>query len=461
MINQALDTIAAIATPNGHGALGIIRLSGSASFSIFSSVTVDKERFFNASARTIHRYTIHNSIEKCTIESLTAAKFCAPKSFSGEDCVELFCHGGPIVMQQVLALLIKNGARLAEPGEFTRRAYLQGKIELLQAEAIHELIMAKSVAESRAAMSAYSGLQHPMFDHWRTKLTEALALLEAAIEFSETDDLCGSNHKNQSVVLISQIAGQVEQALLNKVALNQRQADAIVVIAGPPNAGKSSIFNALLQADRSIVHNSEGTTRDAVSERFFLDNGECLLIDTAGIRSSDNEIESLGIVKTKEWIKQATMVLWVTAADKEFTAEELECLGSLPDKYHLVVINKTDTCPQVVKTIYCNSNKLEAIAISLVDDRGGASRTIVGKIEEHLAAIKQQNEPINSFICGARQELLCKKLHAVLSETSVLCGEEILAESVRQALAILSEITVQTTDEDVLTVIFSKFCIGK
>jgi tRNA modification GTPase len=346
--------IVALSTSPGRGALAVIRLSGNGAHDIFAGVVAEKGKFRRESARRIGIYTIvddggGNDVSRDTspqiVEEVTAIKYGAPRSFTGEDMVEIFCHGGAVIPQNILDRLFRAGARAAGRGEFSRRAFLNGKMDLLKTESIASLIDCQTEKHLKSAQLAYSGKQFESLERLKRQIVGILSDIESRIEFAEDDDVAeskasASSGNRRELERIIQI---LEDELRCSERIKTLDDGIIIALAGPPNAGKSSLFNEILGYDRSIVHDSPGTTRDAVSEKIVFDGVTVKLFDCAGIRDTDSAIERRGIERTMSAVKDAHVVLWVTSAGERFGDGEREGIVDAGDgKETLVVINKID-----------------------------------------------------------------------------------------------------------------------
>jgi len=335
----ANKTIVAVSTPSGRGALALLRLSGPEAFSITAKCLKEKALFKTAEMRYIGLYTIIDPFHLKTIDQVTIIKYSAPRSYTGENMVEIIGHGGKFIVHELLKALKTAGAKGAEKGEFTRRALVNGKIDLLKAEAIQGIIESESQTGLACARKLYSGESLSAFSRWREELTGLLEGIEAWIEFEEEegakDRAAGKENLDRFIRVLGEDLQRRERIKIIDDGLK-------VVIAGPANAGKSTLFNRLLGFDRTIVHNTPGTTRDMVSEHVMIGDNEVQLIDSAGFREAENEVEKKGIERSREAIRGASIVLWVTAADEKLVQTELEEIEKKRGSPMLCIINKID-----------------------------------------------------------------------------------------------------------------------
>lgn len=444
------DTIAAIATPPGRGGVGIVRVSGANVAAIATQIlpTVPKPR-------AVH-FTDFLAADGEVIDSGLALYFPNPHSFTGEDVLELQGHGGPIVMDLLLQRVLQCGARLARPGEFSERAFLNDKIDLAQAEAIADLIDAASV---QAARSASRSLQGEFSKHIYALVEQLIALrlyVEAAIDFPEEEiDFLSDGKVATDLKNIQEKLNTVLQTATQGTLLKEGMT---VVLAGKPNAGKSSLLNQLSGRDSAIVTDIAGTTRDILREMIQLDGMPLHVIDTAGLRTSDNIIEQEGIRRTWSEVEKADAILFVVDSDYygQPLGEEYQQLQSL-NKPLIVVWNKIDL---LTKTLPLEKNDTVQVAISA---KTGIGIEQLKKQLQTIVGFHDQGE--HSFIARRRHlDALNRATHFLqqaIVQFSQHCAGELLAEDLLQAQKALSEITGEFTSDDLLGRIFSSFCIGK
>ena len=333
-----IDTIAAVSTPPGRGGIGIVRLSGPQAASISAQLVSLRQPLEHARARLADVLDEYESVER--IDEAVVTYFAAPNSYTAEDLVEIAAHGSPVVLDLLLRRALALGARLAEPGEFTQRAFLSGKLDLTQAEAVRDLIEAQTLTQARQAASQMGGALSRRVAPMKHSLLELIALLEAGIDFAEDDvDVAP---KTEIARRIGELAPQLA-ALEATFARGRIVHDGLTMaIVGRPNAGKSSLFNRLVERDRAIVTATPGTTRDLVSERISLDGIPIELVDTAGLREAFEEVEQLGIARSREALADAALVLVVLDATQSLNDEERSLLSAVADRPALIAINKSD-----------------------------------------------------------------------------------------------------------------------
>ena len=331
-MNAPAHTIAALSTPPGRGALAVIRLTGDGSHNVFAGVIAQKEKFGKEPPRRIGIYTVidnavpNSDTAETAVDEVTAIKYNAPGSYTGEDMVEIFCHGGTIIPAMILDRLFRQGAKAAGRGEFSRRALVNGKIGILKVESIRELIDSQTETHLRSARLAYFGKQSESIERLKQEVIAVLSDIESRIEFDEDDDVAESKQRLASAnkEKLAMIVAELEDELRRGDRIKALDEGIIVTIAGPANAGKSSLFNEILGYDRSIVHDRPGTTRDIVSERLSIDGVTVKLFDSAGIRETGDAVERLGIDRTRAAVAEAHVILWVTSAAEAFWDDECD-----------------------------------------------------------------------------------------------------------------------------------------
>jgi tRNA modification GTPase len=446
------DTICALATPAGTGAIGIIRVSGSRAIEIVNTLFKGKD-LAEQPSHTIHFGKIADGGR--IIDEVLASLFVAPKSYTGEHTVELSCHGSHYIQQQILQLLVQHGCRLAKPGEFTLRAFLNKKLDLSQAEAVADLIASDSAESHKMAMQQMRGGFSEQINHMRSQLVNFASLIELELDFSEEDVEFAA--RKELLALVSQIATLIQNLLQSFNYGNAIKNGIPTVIAGKPNAGKSTLLNALINEERAIVSDIAGTTRDTIEEAFVIDGITFRLIDTAGIRQhASDAIEEIGIERAFEKLQKASIIMYVFDATLT-TAEQLTQELNLFSSYPAIVIpvaNKTDVLDD-----YSVFNQ-ETVCISAKNSIG------LELLKQRLVAAVRKDEIKNDIIITNLRHYEALKhaadgLQQVLNGIDMRISGELLALDIRKALFHLAEITGEVTTDDLLANIFSKFCIGK
>lgn len=453
------DTIVALATPNGTGAIGVIRLSGPDALTIANSVFKGKNLTKQAS-HTIHFGTITDS--DLVLDEVLASLFIAPRSYTRENVVEISCHGSNYIIQSIIKLLIRHGARSAKPGEFTLRAFLNGQFDLSQAEAVADLIASDSKASQQVALQQLRGGYSTELQTLREQLVHFASMIELELDFAEEDvEFANRGQLKQLIHDLTRVIGKLIQSFELGNAVKQ---GINTVIAGRPNAGKSTLLNALLNEDRAIVSHIAGTTRDTIEETLNINGINFRLIDTAGIREATDAIEQIGVQKTMEKISQSALLLYVFDAET-ISPEELQ--QDINDLYKpgipaLIVANKIDLSPGYLEkfqphlpegsTLIAISAKeklhidelKQLIYDQTIQGKLNGNETLVTNIR-HLEALQKTEQALIKTLQGID--------HQVTSD--------FLAMDIKQALHYLGEITGAVTTDDLLDNIFSKFCIGK
>jgi len=502
-MNVSAHTIAALSTPPGRGALAVIRLTGDKAQEVFAKIIAETERFEREAPRRIGIYTIIDTVNTGTdhaaIDEVTAVKYDAPQSYTGEDMVEIFCHGGAIIPAKILDGLFHQGAKAAGRGEFSRRALINGKIGILKAESIRELIDSQTETHLRSAQLAYFGKQSESIERLKQEIINALSDIESRIEFDEDDDVAESKRQQISAnkTTLALITERLQDELRRGDRVKALDDGIIVTIAGPANAGKSSLFNEILGYDRSIVHDIPGTTRDIVSERLSIDGVTVKLFDSAGIRETGDAVERLGMDRTRSAVAEAHAVLWVTSAAEAF--EECEEEGILEaariggegndgaqhvdiyDNYGdgrlggqcgrdrlVVIINKIDIdsllSPSVEsylieKKHFCEEHGLKYVETSiarkinreqLFDTISATVKRVIKDVPTPTIIINERHRGIIEAVIGDLRDCLDN-----------FDREEVAAHCLRAALDQLAELSGHIGSDEVLNGIFERFCIGK
>jgi len=449
------ETIVALATPTGIGAIGVIRLSGPDAIAIGNKVFKSKD-LTKQESHTIHFGNIMDG--DMILDEVLVSLFVAPKSYTRENVVEISCHGSAYIIESIIKLLIKNGARSAKPGEFTLRAFLNGQMDLSQAEAVADLIASNSKASQQVALQQLRGGFSNQLQTLRDQLVQFASLIELELDFAEED--VEFANRDQLKKLIHEIT-RVITALIQSFELgNVIKQGVNTVIAGRPNAGKSTLLNALLNEERAIVSHIPGTTRDTIEEVLNIHGVNFRLIDTAGLREATDTIEKIGVERTMEKINQSALLVYVYDAEQITLYELNSDLESLqrPNVTMLVVANKADLLtPEQLSAFPHTQN---AIIISAKE------RKHIDELKAKIyhAAVKNELDGNETLVTNVRHLEALQKTEEALAR--VLSGidtvtSDFLSMDIKQALYYLGEITGAVTTDDLLENIFSKFCIGK
>ncbi len=451
------DTIVAPATAQGVGAIGVIRLSGPEAIAITQRSWRGKDLTLQPSHTIHYGHIIDDDRE---LDEVMVSIFRAPKSFTTEDVVEISCHGSPYIMEQVLRLLIAKGARMADAGEFTLRAFMNGRIDLSQAEAVADLIASDSAAAHELAIKQIRGGFAHQIKELRSQLVNFASLIELELDFSEED--VEFVKRDELVRIIHRI-----QAVLRPLIESFKYGNVIkngvpVAIVGKPNAGKSTLLNALLNEERAIVSHIAGTTRDTIEEVLHIDGIAYRLIDTAGLRQTEDVIEQIGVERSYDKIKTASILLYMTDAslisDLGDLSREINAAASFEVPY-LLIANKSDLCPE---TITGPLSDMEHVVLMSAKTNSG-----IDTLRQKLSAMVQSQRvtPPDMTIANIRHYEALRQaydsLEAVLSGIDAQITTDLVALELKRALEYLGEISGEVTNDEILGNIFSKFCIGK
>jgi len=455
------DTIVALATPPGVGAIGVIRLSGKAAIEIANSVFYGKDLTKQAS-HTIHLGTVRTEKQQI-IDEVLMSLFVAPKSYTKENVVEVSCHGSSYIIQQLIQLFIEKGARMAQPGEFTLRAFLNGQMDLSQAEAVADLIASNSASAHALAMQQMRGGFSDEIQKLRQELLDFASLIELELDFSEEDVEFADRKELKALVVKIQ---SLIKSLIDSFQLgNVIKKGVNTVIAGRPNAGKSTLLNALLQEERAIVSDIAGTTRDTIEEILNIQGIEFRLIDTAGIRDAQDQIEAVGVQKTMEKVQQSAILVYVFDAMKLSSEEVQKDLKALqePNQTIVLVPNKMDLNPYLRPDEYIS----DLVPIKNIVTASALNKQNIQYLKETLyqTVITEQINLDNPIVSNTRHLAALQNAHHSLTEVlnSMEMGvtSDFVAMDIRRALYFLGEIVGEVSTDDLLGNIFSNFCIGK
>ncbi|HMQ03528.1 MAG TPA: tRNA uridine-5-carboxymethylaminomethyl(34) synthesis GTPase MnmE [Pyrinomonadaceae bacterium] len=459
-----MSTIVALATPLGRSGIGVVRLSGRDALEI--SRTMIEEQMFNPVPRTASLRQLYDPEDREAIDEAVLTYFKAPNSFTGEDIVEISCHGSPVLLRRVIDICLSNGARLAGPGEFTLRALSNGRIDLSEAEAIRDLIDSQTIASARQAVRQMRGEFSHQLQPKKDELLDAIVVLESALEFVEDDlpelQLAEVADRLTSIATeIGKIADTFSAGKLLRDGLR-------VVLVGRPNVGKSSLFNAMLGSERAIVTEVPGTTRDQINERFIVNDVPVSLMDTAGLRETADVVESIGVERSRSAMADADLVIVVLDISEQLNEEDVEILRSVSDLPHIIAVNKLDKVSQPQSGTYISNlgnnlekNETEFLAVSASELTGveDLKKAIVGRFARNDVS------DAGFLVTDARHfDLLVRAKNEIEGSVTLIqerASEEIVLVGLHNSLRFLGQITGETTTEDMLGRIFSTFCIGK
>lgn len=465
-----IDTIAAISTGMSNSGIGIVRMSGTESFRIIDKIYVGKHKLSEVESHTIHFGYIMSGNE--TVDEVLVSIMKGPGTFTGEDTVEINCHGGTFVVQKVLEIVLKNGARPAEPGEFTKRAFLNGKLDLSQAEAVIDVINAQNEYALKSSVSQLKGSLKDKINNIRSQIIFHTAFIETALDDPEHIEVAGYGDelKKVAVELINEIEMLINSADDGRILKEGIQ----TVIIGKPNAGKSSLLNVLAGRERAIVTDIEGTTRDALEEQVRLEGLNLNIIDTAGIRDTEDIIEQMGVDKAKEYVENSDLVIYVVDASRPLDENDEKIIDLVYNKKLIVLLNKSDlntviTKENLQKEFQCgfeNERKLAEnipmIDISAKEEQG--IKEFIGLLKKMFIKGKLSfNEEV--YITNLRQKYAllgaCESLNKVIESVNNQLPEDFYSIDLIDAYEALGNITGETIGEDLINEIFSKFCVGK
>jgi tRNA modification GTPase len=459
-----LDTIAAISTPSGEGAIAIVRLSGEDAIPIADKLfrSVKGKRLVEAATHTIHYGHLIDPASEQVTEEVMVSVMKGPKTFTKEDVVEINCHGGIVSVKRVLQLVLKNGARLAEPGEFTKRAFLNGRIDLSQAEAVMDLIRAKTDRAMNVALGQMEGRLSNLICKLRQEILETLAHVEVNIDYPEYDDVEEMTHK-----MLREKANLVHEELKKLLQTSQQgkilREGLSTVIIGRPNVGKSSLLNSLVHENKAIVTDIPGTTRDVIEEYVNVRGVPLRLLDTAGIRETEDIVERIGVERSRQVLKEADLILLVLNSADPLTIEDENLFKAVEGMDVIVIVNKTDL-PQKIDMIRVNelSGGHKLVTTSLLEDRG------IDELEEAISSLFFSGTIEAgdlTYVSNTRHiALLTQALQAieeVIEGIELGTPIDIVQIDMTRAWEFLGEIIGDSVHESLIDQLFSQFCLGK
>lgn len=457
MITKEFDTIAAISTPLGEGAIGIVRLSGTDSFKIAQKIFKGKD-LTKVASHTLHYGHIVDPVTQQVMDEVMVGAMRSPKTFTREDIIEINTHGGIAVTNEILKLVIREGARLASPGEFTKRAFLNGRMDLTQAEAVMDIIRAKTDKAMNIAVQQLDGSLSHLINETRQEILNTLAQVEVNIDYPEYDDV-----EEATTAIIREKTMEFEQLLTNLLKTARRgkilREGIATAIIGRPNVGKSSLLNNLLREDKAIVTDIAGTTRDIIEEYVNINGIPLKLIDTAGIRDTTDVVEQIGVERSKKALKEADLVLLVLNANESLTDQDRKLLDISKDNNRIILLNKTD----LAEKIEVDELPSDYIKISVLKNQN------IDKIEEAINDLFFENaglvEHDATYLTNARHisliEQAIESLQAVNAGLELGMPVDLLQVDLTRTWEILGEITGDAAPDELITQLFSQFCLGK
>ena len=458
-----MSTIAAISTAPAIGGIGIIRISGDECFEILNKIFIPKhkEKIENIKGYTIKYGKVVNPKTNKIIDEVLVSYFKNPKSYTAEDLCEINSHGGIVVVREILELCLQNGAELAEPGEFTKRAFLNGRIDLTQAEAIIDIINAKTFREAQESANQLEGYLSRKINEIKAKIMDLMVDIEANIDYPEYDvEEVSNNRAEGKLIEVKKDLENLSKTFENGKILK----DGIkIAIIGSPNAGKSSLLNSILKEERAIVTDIAGTTRDIIEEQVVIEGIPFKIVDTAGIRNARDKIEQIGIEKSKKAANEADVVIGVFDSSVELNDEDREILKLLQKKKSIIILNKIDlnidkagNSPEILQA----SSPVVRLSIKNGDNLDELYHELIKMF--NLNQINLGNELLITNV--RHQELINKAIESTKMAIDDLNNDmpiDIISINIKQILEHLGEITGDNISEDIIKSIFSKFCLGK
>ena len=457
MITREFDTIAAISTPLGEGAIGIVRLSGTDSFKIAQKIFKGKD-LNSVASHTLNYGHIVDPDKNEILDEVMVGAMRSPKTFTREDIIEINTHGGIAVTNEILQLVIREGARLAEPGEFTKRAFLNGRVDLTQAEAVMDIIRAKTDKAMNIAVKQLDGSLSDLINNTRQEILNTLAQVEVNIDYPEYDDV-----EEATTEIIREKTTEFEALLTNLLKTARRgkilREGISTAIIGRPNVGKSSLLNNLLREEKAIVTDIEGTTRDVIEEYVNINGVPLKLVDTAGIRETEDIVERIGVERSRKALKEADLVLLVLNASEPLTDQDRQLLEISQDSNRIILLNKVDL-PQQIEL---DEIPADHIKISVLKNQN------INQIEDRINALFFENaglvEQDATYLSNARHISLIEKavesLQAVNEGLAMGMPVDLLQVDLTRTWEILGEITGDAAPDELITQLFSQFCLGK
>lgn len=455
------DVIAAISTPLGTGGIGIVRMSGAGCIEMSDAIFIGKKKLSEKSSHTLAYGRITDGVGGEIIDEVLVSVMRAPHTYTKEDIVEINCHGGSLVTKRVLEAVLKTGARLAEPGEFTKRSFLNGRIDLTQAEAVIDLIHSKTELSRQAAVNQLEGRLKKAVREMREEILDMIAGIEAVIDYPDYDieDETYATMEKGAQALLDRMNRLLATADRGKIIREGLQ----TVIIGKPNVGKSSLLNWLLEEDRAIVTDIPGTTRDTVEEYLNIDGIPIKIVDTAGIRETGDIVEKMGVEKSRAYAENADLVILMLDASRPLEAEDKEILSFVRNKKTIVLLNKTDLAAvlsaEEVKTYLPEGELLE---ISVKENRGfdaliDGLKALFLDGQDATAEDALLGNTRHKDALGRARDAMARCMETIATRMP----EDFISMDLQDANRALGEITGDTSDEEIIDRIFTKFCLGK
>ena len=457
---KEFDTIAAVATSMGEGGISIIRISGNKALNIATKIFRGKnERSIEDIKSYTMRYGHIVDASEQILDEVVVSYMKGPRSFTAEDTIEINCHGGVIATNKILEEVIKSGARIAEPGEFTKRAFLNGRIDLSQAEAVIDIIRAKTELAMKSAVAQSGGRISTEISKIRHRLLEVIAHIEATVDFPEDDleEVTSEKAGEQVASIIVELSELLDSADEGKILRDGLN----TVIVGKPNVGKSSLLNALVMENRAIVTDVPGTTRDCIEEFINIDGIPVKIVDTAGIRETEDLVEQIGVEKSKTKINEADLIILMLDRSRALDEEDKEIINYVLDRKYIVLLNKTDLESQISDEDLRSLDSKHIIDISAKTGKG------IDQLKQIIKDLFFKGEVVSKdvMITNTRHKEALIKAKASCEQAVVALKNtfaiDLASIDVRDAWSSLGEITGDTLEEDIIDKIFSEFCIGK
>ncbi|MCI8481957.1 MAG: tRNA uridine-5-carboxymethylaminomethyl(34) synthesis GTPase MnmE [Clostridia bacterium] len=456
-----MSTIVAISTAPGIGGIGIIRMSGEETYSILQKIFQPKHE---TNLTEVRGYTIKYGFiieNKIVIDEVLVSFFKSPNSYTTEDLCEINSHGGNFIVKKILELCLENGATLAEPGEFTKRAFLNGRIDLAQAEAVIDVILAKTQKASKASMKQLEGGLSEEIQKIRDMLMSIMVEVEVSIDYPEYDVEEVSNQKAE--LILKQVKNELEK-LKNSFETGKMIKEGIkIALIGKPNAGKSSLLNTILKEERAIVTEIEGTTRDIIQESISIKGIPINIIDTAGIRDADNKVEQIGIERSRKSAEEADLIIAIFDASREFTKEDREIIEMLQNKKSIIVLNKIDIAKNDVKQELLKIILPENIIEISIKNKQGIHK-IYDRIEQLFQLDEIQVDYETTITNVRHKDIITKAIQ--ITDKAIQTNKQnmpidITGLEIKEIMEELGKITGESVNDEIIKEIFSKFCLGK